>query len=40
LYEGYVSSTLLWNLSDTEVGFFAVLAIVVAIISYSHDRSP
>lgn len=38
LYEGYIDATLVGGISDTEMGFFAVLAIVVAILAYTKAK--
>jgi uncharacterized Tic20 family protein len=38
LYEGYIDVSLVGGITDTEMGFFSVLAIVVAILAYTKAK--
>lgn len=38
LYEGYITASLVGGVTDTEMGTFAAIAIVVAIVSYLKDK--
>lgn len=37
VYEGYLASSLVWNFTSTELGAFAAVAIVVAIVAKAAD---